>query len=675
MLLLAKIRTVRKYMDKKDLFSIIRAQKVSCLRVCLLIMLIFPAVLISEAIGQGKVDSCLRLLKEAPPPSDTDRVDLLNSIGRELYGSYPDSAKSYLERAKKLSNDLLYKKGLEESLNLLGIVEYVKSDHEAALAYWKKVLKKRRTDGTPSGIADIQNNLGLLYKKTGSYKKALQAHKEAAAIRDSIGNRQRMAQSQNNLGILYYELGELEKARGYYKKALEGYRAEGVKEDMGGLFNNLSLICRKNGAFERALKLGKKALEKDRANKVPRKVPNDLVNIGLVFKKMDKKDSAMQYYRAAEDLYRKIGNRGGLVTALTNIAGIRLDEGRYNEALSLSRKAYRIADSIGSPIKLKGASAYIAEASAALDKPWMAYRFQRTHDSISDSLLGKEKKKELAVMEGKYKMEKKKRELEREKAKRRKLELEKQEAEFRWMQTALFAGGGGILLLFTVLFLFLRYRDKRISNERLTEQKEELRKQKEEKELLFRELKHRVKNNLQLINSLLSLQERQIEDKELRTVLIESQNRIQSMGILHERIYNFEKMGSEDLEAFVQELTERLQESYGMKGVVGLETHMNSEGLGVIHFTPVALILNELISNALKYAFIERDRGHIWISLKPDNANYLLEVSDDGVGFQKDGDKGLGLDIVDSLVDQLEGRFERVEFEKGTSFRISFPGK
>ncbi len=194
--------------------------------------------------------------------------------------------------------------------------------------------------------------------------------------------------------------------------------------------------------------------------------------------------------------------------------------------------------------------------------------------------------------------------------------------------------------------------------------------------MLLKEIHHRVKNNLQIISSLLHLQASKMEDEMLLAAFEDSQNRIRSMALIHEELYNAADLAHIDFASYIRRLTENLFESFG----VGEERiRMTIEGESV-SFTidkaiPMGLIVNELVSNSLKYAFPGHRRGEIRISLDaPGDGPFSLTISDDGVGFPDDIDyrnpQTLGLRLVGILSSQLEAHFELERSGGGSTFRI-----
>ena len=217
--------------------------------------------------------------------------------------------------------------------------------------------------------------------------------------------------------------------------------------------------------------------------------------------------------------------------------------------------------------------------------------------------------------------------------------------------------------------------------EDITESKmaeEQIKKSLKEKEVLLREVHHRVKNNMQIISSLLSLQSQYIEDDQLREAFKDSQNRIQSMAIVHEKLYQSEDLASIDFREYVESLTRSLFQSSRIDiGRITLKVEVGDVHLGSDYVIPCGLIINELISNCLKHAFPGNKKGEITIKLNRCNEKEIeLVVADNGVGMPGNIDientKSLGLRLVTILAeDQLKGRI-RLDRTGGTEVGIIF---
>ena len=215
---------------------------------------------------------------------------------------------------------------------------------------------------------------------------------------------------------------------------------------------------------------------------------------------------------------------------------------------------------------------------------------------------------------------------------------------------------------------------------RSSQGKENLRLALREKELLLRELHHRVKNNLQVVSSLLNLQASRIESKEVKNLFNTARNRITAMSLLQEQLYRSQDFSGVKLKEYVQTLMSFLFRSYlkGEHGVV-LQLDVSETTVTLEEAMPLGLILNEVVSNSLVHALKGRSEGRIAVRIEECGEELRMEVEDDGVGldpsFDKNASEGLGLQLVSSLAGQLLGSFEFLKpgSGPGTLFTLSYP--
>jgi two-component sensor histidine kinase len=214
----------------------------------------------------------------------------------------------------------------------------------------------------------------------------------------------------------------------------------------------------------------------------------------------------------------------------------------------------------------------------------------------------------------------------------------------------------------------------------LTERKraeEQIKASLQEKEVLLKEIHHRVKNNLQVISSLLYLQSKNIQDRQTLEMFQDSHYRVRAMALVHERLYQSQDLARIDFAEYVRSLANHLFRSYGVNtNVIQLKINVHNVFLGVDMAIPCGLIINELVSNCLKHAFPGGRGGEIQIELPADDdGQCTLVVSDNGVGCPEDLDfrdtGSLGLQLVNMLVEQLEGTIE-LDRGGGTAFEIRF---
>jgi PAS domain S-box-containing protein len=198
-----------------------------------------------------------------------------------------------------------------------------------------------------------------------------------------------------------------------------------------------------------------------------------------------------------------------------------------------------------------------------------------------------------------------------------------------------------------------------------------------EKETLLKEIHHRVKNNMQLISSLLQLQSRVIKDPDAISVFRDGQNRIRSMALIHEKLYRSSSLARVDFAGYIHSLVAILLRTYNTPSQrVSVDVKIEDISLNLDTAVPLGLLLNELISNCLKHAFPDRRPGQVIVSVQKHPGDELeLIVTDNGIGMPADFEPGksssLGMRLIHILADQLQGSVE-ISIQEGTTFRLKF---
>jgi two-component sensor histidine kinase/ligand-binding sensor domain-containing protein len=240
---------------------------------------------------------------------------------------------------------------------------------------------------------------------------------------------------------------------------------------------------------------------------------------------------------------------------------------------------------------------------------------------------------------------------------------------------AILLGGG-------IFYYSIVGRTRRILKQKMELEKEvkertlEISRQNEEKTLMLKEIHHRVKNNLQVISSLLNLQADGISDKKVLSLFEDCRHRVNSMALIHEKMYQSKNLVNIDIRNYIDELIRSLIDAYDTNKTIHLHTDIEEHPFRIDTIVPLGLILNEIISNSLKYAFNDMQEGDLYVSLKKTGANqYLLEVSDNGKGipstinFEKA--ESLGMQLILMLSEQINGEVT-MKREKGTKYKIEF---
>jgi two-component sensor histidine kinase len=198
-----------------------------------------------------------------------------------------------------------------------------------------------------------------------------------------------------------------------------------------------------------------------------------------------------------------------------------------------------------------------------------------------------------------------------------------------------------------------------------------------EKETLLAEVHHRVKNNLAIISGLLQMQVFNTDDKKLLEKLKVSQSRIQSIAMVHEKLYGSESFSEIAIYTYINDLLEMIENSMtDFQKEIKIEKEMDSIQLTVSQAIPCGLLLNEMLTNCYKHAFNEQDEGTVKISIKKQGTDMVLKVEDDGVGlpddFSMEEQSSLGMTIINTLANQLNGHLDVQSDSSGTQFKLAF---
>ncbi|GGB01958.1 hypothetical protein GCM10011511_26490 [Puia dinghuensis] len=235
----------------------------------------------------------------------------------------------------------------------------------------------------------------------------------------------------------------------------------------------------------------------------------------------------------------------------------------------------------------------------------------------------------------------------------------------------------GIVLLFVILILLYgRYSIKNRANKQFNEQNLALQRLVTEKDWLVKEIHHRVKNNLQIVMSLLNSQSAYLTDERALSAIRESQNRVQAISLLHQKLYQSENLSVIDMPSYVKEVTEYLAENLNARHRIDFEVNVAPVALDVSQAVPLGLIVNEAVTNAIKYAFPDENKGHIRVSMETaGDGRMLVTILDNGIGLPEGYDglhsPSLGMSLMKGLSKQLDGEFSLVNHE-GLTIQVSF---
>ncbi len=303
----------------------------------------------------------------------------------------------------------------------------------------------------------------------------------------------------------------------------------------------------------------------------------------------------------------------------------------------------------------------------------------RAAEALSDSALSERNNQEITQLQMEYESEKRDRAIFLKEERIKLLNAENQLQESSLKQTMLVRNitiGGGVLLTIIILLLYSSYRLKNKSNLKVNAQNASLNRLVTEKEWLLKEIHHRVKNNLQIIISLLDSQSMYLRDTAAINAIRDSQSRVYCMSLIHKKLYQSDNVYSIHMNSYVKELVDYLSSTFGVQDSICFELNVTALQFTAAQSIPIGLILNEAITNSIKYAFPEKSKNSlIKVNLHTEGNQCRIMISDNGIGlplrFTGDRDQSLGINLMKGLSEDIDAVFS-IRSEKGTHVEIVF---
>jgi two-component sensor histidine kinase/Tfp pilus assembly protein PilF len=539
--------------------------------------------------------------------------------------------------------------------------EYSKvGEYNKGLDHGKSALSLALSLDYKKGIAQAYNNIGVIYWYQGNYPSALKRHFAALEVREQLKDQKGIAQSYNNIGLVYKEEGAMGDALKNYTAALEIFTALKDPYSIATCYSNIGIIQKSQGHYPEALQNYQAALSLRQTLHDQWGIAQSYNNIGNIYNNEGDYDSALESYRAALVIRQEVGDKEGIAVSYVNMGTLYIRMNKPDASRTYLNQALTLSKAIGSKEWIKESYEELAVLDSIQGNFKDALRNYKLYTAYRDSLNNEESKKKSIQSAMQYEFDKKEIENKAEQEKQHTLD----EADKRRQQIFIYAAFGlSILVLLSSLFLYNRYQYAR--------------KQKQTIELLFKEVHHRVKNNMQVITSLLNLQKSYIDEQRILDIFQDCQNRIYAMAAIHEKLYERDALNSINIQDYIQNLITQLMDTYQLAFEVDCDLLVETETLEVDTLITLGLITNEIISNACKYAFpVTGKQPVITFRLsKPTQTSFLLIIGDNGVGSKVELNQehtSFGMELIKILVSQLRGTIQRIP-QTGTMYEITFP--
>jgi two-component system, sensor histidine kinase PdtaS len=655
----------------------------------------------SQKQDQDRIDSLLAELARAK--EDTTKLDLLASIIYEHVNYKPKEGLAYQQEALELAEKTRWEPGTAKIKDKLGrlywrmgnFAEALKNHFEAldiyvqtgnkpaqgrlllaigqdylddgkyaeARTYLLKAIKVSEDAGDKRTLSGIYGILAYLYDRQGDIAEATKASYAYLKIAEETGNKSDIATATSALAYYYLALGNNTEAVKYFKQVLQGIKEEGSKIEIAVYSIEIANVYTTIGNFSEAMSYYSAALNV--ANEIKDgKVMADIHHgIGNVYRAQGNYTEALKNYLIAETGFKSVGEKQQLAGLYTEMGMVYTKLKKNDQARKFFNDSKALYEGLNNKLAMGDYYSGLELLDSATGNWRDAYQDHKQYIAIRDSSFNKETLKKLVVSQMQYENEKKEAIVKAEQEKKDVRAQQKIKLQ-RNIRNSAFAVLAVVLLFSTVVY---RQRNKIAGGKKRSDQLLL------DKELLLREIHHRVKNNLEVVSSLLALQSAQIDDPYTKEAMQEGQNRVQSIGIVHQKLYQGENLGAIEMKDYFINLSESILDSFGADKKVQIECVMDKLNIDIDTAVPLGLIVNELLTNTLKYAFPDGRNGKVKIKLekRPDGI-LQLQVSDNGVG--KSGvtqGTGFGGQLVALLTKQLGGSM-REEVKNGTNIFFEF---
>jgi len=626
---------------------------------------------------------------------DSTRVKALHDVAWKLAFKNPDS--SIVLANLELDFNIKINKEVNNigTYNVLGVASIIDGEYINALDYFEKAIKRANielkskdaetVEEAKKGLAQTYINRGILYKNQGDYAKALTNQLKSVAIWEELKEEQKVAIAYGNIGVIYRNLKEYDKSMSYHLKGIEIKKRSIDSNKLAVDYSNLGTLYKTIGKLDSAMIFLQKSLAFELKSDNKKGLANSYGAIGNLYRKMNDLPNAIKYQKKGLEIDKQTSQNKSTANSYVNLGESYLTLKQYGTSIDYLNKALELSSKIGALKEQKYARRYLAdvyEAKGDFKKAMVNYK---EFIVLRDSLINENTHREVTRAEIRSEFNRKeyadslnrqhKKEI-RISEQSKKDELKGVEIKQQKYYSTLALIGAIILAIMLVIVVFQVLKHKK-SNVILNIQKKKIEKSDKEKEVLIREIHHRVKNNLQIISSLLKAEQRKSSSEDVKSALTYGRQRIEAISFVHEKLYLQTDLANVDLEDYLLDLAENLLTSYDKTNQIELNIHSRVRNLDADVAVNLGLLTAELITNSIKHGFSESSEGFIIeTSLKKEEDYILFKYADNGkeiVDMSKMGNSdSFGIKLVLSIVKKMNGEIISDTSKGGFSLVFKF---
>lgn len=595
------------------------------------------------------------------------KEDALWTLSEELAWLEPTNVMVYTDQLKNYPSVIQDSSLLMKTVQIQGKAQRCIGNYGNSLELYHKNYTYHKQHNNLLDQAFAAHQIGLMNLFNGNMNIAQRYLLEAYDIYQEKGTPSEIALSNNSLANFYIAMDQEDKAFERYNMALKGYEEANDLKGQTSIHTNLGLFYLQNSEFKKSDYHLKKSLKlaTERGSQYSLGFVHDF--IGLLRKKEGKYEEAYKSMMKALIIRNGLESHYNICETQLSLAGLRYEMKMYDDAIVHANSIFQFQDEQQSLSQQESAYRLLAKVYEKKENYEESLISFKQYKSISDSIYSKDMISEIAEKDAQFEKVEHESEIALLNTKNESatLLLNQKSRTISIGAFALIAIG---VLVFFLFQLLSKYK----------KQKHTLSLALNDKELLIKEIHHRVKNNLQIVSSLLSLQSRHIDDKVALEAINTSKARVRSMALLHQNLYSNDDLKSVKIKHYFDNLG-NLYENYQLTDKpIFFNSNIADIELDIDSVVPLGLIANELITNAHKHAFKEQEEGQINLSIFKKGKDIILEFDDNGNGIPftdlPEKPTSLGLKLIRSFAKKLNAEIKMAN-TNGTSFMLKFPIK
>ncbi len=605
-------------------------------------------------------------------PDDSLQFEKLKSKSDQWLGENLDSSLHYAHQMWQLGKAHNQPHQIRDALIYMGLSYDFQNQFDSAKYYYRKAELYSRNQNDSLGIAKSLMNLGVVCFYQGMLDSAINYYEQSRPIFESLGEQKYLSYNLNNLAQIYKKAGNHHKAIEVYLQSLDIKQQQQDTIAINNAYLNLAsaYIATKN--YPKALDYALKALNLATKRDNKKDMASALVNAGIVYKAQQKYELALQSFLKSETLIDKKTNGDLLIDLYLNLAELYRDKQDILQAIKyLEQMKYLLKDDMFMEKKMVYYQLGHELYKLSGDKS-NALQYLEKYITVKEKYLSQSVQETINDLERKYETELKERKITT-------LELDNKKTEI-----ALISSNNQrniiffmtVLLCLFILLGWLRYSNKKKTSLLLVEKNKQISEALQDREMLLKEIHHRVKNNLQVISSLLNLQAESLQDKSAIDAVREGQNRVKSMSLIHQKLYATDDVRGVDVADYLNSLIIELLAAFGLDSEqISYKLDADHLKMDIDTLIPLGLIINELITNSLKYAFDKNATNkQLSVSMKQQGDKLIVRISDNGIGIPEGADlkhsTSFGWKMIRSLSRKLKAEINIIN-NNGTTVQLS----